>query len=131
MYLLDTDTLVHLLRGHGKVTDNVKAHADAFQAFSAASYGELMYGARKSKRPEENAARVRRLAEDFPVVEVSVGIMENFGALKAELESRGERLDDFDLVIAATARQLGFTLVTSNTRHFARVPDLRTEDWAV
>ncbi len=53
-----------------------------------------------------------------------------FGTLKALLESRGRRLEDFDLMMAAHALELDATLVTSNVRHFARVPGLSIEDWA-
>jgi tRNA(fMet)-specific endonuclease VapC len=34
-----------------------------------------------------------------------------------------------DLFIAAHARASGLTLVTNNTAEFARVPDLRLENW--
>ncbi|MGB7585810.1 MAG: PIN domain-containing protein [Terriglobales bacterium] len=36
-----------------------------------------------------------------------------------------------DLFIAAHARSLGLTLVTNNTREFARVPKLAIENWIV
>lgn len=35
----------------------------------------------------------------------------------------------YDLQIAAIALANDLTLVTHNTREFARVPDLRLEDW--
>ena len=39
-------------------------------------------------------------------------------------------MDDFDLVIAATALVLNYTLVTNNERHFRSIPGLRLENWA-
>ncbi len=36
----------------------------------------------------------------------------------------GRRLDDFDLVIAATAMTLGYRLVTNNDKHFSRIEGL-------
>ncbi len=39
------------------------------------------------------------------------------------------RLDDFDLLIGATALEAGMKLVTNNTRHLARIPGLDLEDW--
>ena len=130
MYLIDTDVLVFVLRGDGKTAANLQAHAGDPKAVSAISYGELLYGAMKSARPVENAAKVRRIGELFPVVDVSPPVMETFGTLKAELEKRGEKLDDFDLIIASTAIHLSYTLVTGNARHFQRVPDLMVENWA-
>jgi len=130
MYLLDSDTLVFLLRRNATVADNFKAHDADPMAMSVVSYGELFYGAMKSSRPMKNAARVRRLGEILHVVDVSPAIMETFGTLKADLEQRGVRLDDFDLMIAATTLHLSYTLVTNNTRHFGRVADLAIENWA-
>ena len=53
-----------------------------------------------------------------------------YGKLKAELEQKGLRLDDFDLLIGATSIVNKMTMVTSNTRHFERIPGIRLEDWA-
>jgi tRNA(fMet)-specific endonuclease VapC len=36
-----------------------------------------------------------------------------------------------DLMLAATALVRGLTIVTHNTRHFAKVPGLNLEDWTV
>jgi len=55
--------------------------------------------------------------------------MYRFGALKAELERHGERLDDGDLQIVAIVLSHAATLVTHNQRHFRRVPGLPLEDW--
>ncbi len=129
MYLLDTDTLVWLLRGEPAVTQGMGERAAAPKAFSVITYGELLYGAMRSARPVESAAKVRRLAEIFPVIAVSGAVMETFATLRVKLEQTGMRLDDFDLVIASTAIHLGYTLVTGNTRHFSRVPDLTIENW--
>ncbi len=130
MYLLDSDTLVFLLRRNATVADNFKAHAADPMAMSVVSYGELLYGAMKSSHPVKNAAKVRRVVEILQVIDVSSAIMETFGTLKADLEQQGVRLDDFDLMIAATALHLSYTLVTNNTRHFARIADLAVENWS-
>jgi tRNA(fMet)-specific endonuclease VapC len=129
MYLIDTDVLIHLLRGNPAVMQAVAAHADQFKAFSAISFGELIYGCGRSARPAENIAKVHHVAANFPVVSVSEPIMERYGLLKADLAKQGQMLEDFDLVIAATALHLGYTLITGNTRHFNRVPGLLTENW--
>jgi tRNA(fMet)-specific endonuclease VapC len=130
MYLLDSDIWIFSLRGDRKVTANLEAHAADPKALSAISYGELLYGAMKSARPVENAAKVRRIGELFAVVDVSTPVMETFGSLKAEMDRHGKKVDDFDLVIASTAILLNYTLVTNNTRHFRHIPGLNLDDWA-
>jgi tRNA(fMet)-specific endonuclease VapC len=54
-----------------------------------------------------------------------------FAVLKVYLERRGERLDDADLQIASIALSSSAPLVTHNTRHFNRVPNLLLEDWLI
>ena len=45
------------------------------------------------------------------------------------LERQGQRIDDFDLLIGATALQKGLVMVTANVGHLARIPDLVVENW--
>ena len=130
MYLLDTDTLIYGLKGVPAVTENFRRRADKPMALSVITYGELIYGATKSAHATENLARVRRVAALYSVIDVSQAIMDTFALLKAQLEAAGQRLDDFDLVIAATALALGFRLVTNNERHFKRVQGLPVENWS-
>ncbi|HQZ23622.1 MAG TPA: PIN domain-containing protein, partial [Thermoflexales bacterium] len=49
--------------------------------------------------------------------------------IRCELEKRGTPIGPFDILIAAHARAVGATLVTHNTREFARVRGLKTVDW--
>jgi len=130
MYLLDTDTLIYALKGVPAVVRNFEAHAADPKALSVVSYGELVYGAIKSAHSAENLARVRRTAELFPVIDVSRAVMDTFGALKADLESRGKKVDDFDLVVASTALMLNYRLVTNNEKHFRPIPGLAVENWS-
>ena len=54
---------------------------------------------------------------------------EHFGDIFADLERKGLRIGDRDMMIAGHARALGCTLVTNNTRELCRVQGLRVEDW--
>jgi tRNA(fMet)-specific endonuclease VapC len=130
MYLLDTDTLIYALKGDPPVVEQFKKVGAVPMAVSIISFGELLYGAMKSARPEKNLARVRHVAELYPVIEITMGVMETFASLKTRLERKGTRLDDFDLLIASTALFLNYRLVTCNERHFNRIPELTVENWA-
>jgi tRNA(fMet)-specific endonuclease VapC len=57
--------------------------------------------------------------------------MEAFTDLKAALDRKGERIEDFDLLIAATALNLNYVLVTNNTKHYKRIEGLQLENWLV
>ena len=55
--------------------------------------------------------------------------LESYGKVKALLESKGQRIDDFDILIGVTAQQNNFTMVTANIKHLGRTPDLHIENW--
>ena len=90
MYLLDTDTLIYFLKGEPDVVESVRRNAESPMALSVVTYGELIYGAVKSRHRTQNLAKVLRIAEIYPVVEVSRGVMDLFGPLKADLREEGD-----------------------------------------
>jgi tRNA(fMet)-specific endonuclease VapC len=130
MYLLDTDTLIYFLKGDPTVVENFKAAMDEPKAISVITYGELVFGARKSARVTENMAKVHRLAELYPIIDVTRAVMDSFGETKARLASSGTTIDDFDLLIGCTALTLGYAVVSNNTKHFDKIPGLRVANWA-
>ncbi len=131
MYLLDTNTIIYSLIGIPAVVENMRAHAADPKAISVITYGELVYGAEKSQKISQNLAKVHRIREIFPVIELSCSIMDTFGSLKAELGRNGEVVDDFDLIIAATAITMGYSVVSNNEKHFSKFHDLSLENWTI
>ncbi len=129
MFLLDTDIIIYSFKGMKTVVEQFRQHADVPKALSVISYGELIYGAHKSQQVNNNLAKVNRLREIFPIIDVSPAIMDCFGAIKAQLSKQGLTVDDFDLLIGATALTHGYTLVTNNEKHFAKIPDLDFVNW--
>ena len=129
MYLLDTDTVIYALKGEPDVVRNLALHADDPLGVSVITLMELYYGAFRSRQVAGNLAKVRALEKAVRVWDLQADAAEVFGALKAQLESDGARLDDFDLGIAACALVHNLTLVSHNSAHFARVRGLRLDDW--
>jgi tRNA(fMet)-specific endonuclease VapC len=128
-YLIDTDILIYSLKGTLKVQKNFTLNKNSPKSISVITYGELIFGAKKSNNREKNLATVYRIGELFPVIELTKGIVETFGEVKASLQKTGKSLEDFDLLIGSTALYLNYTLVTNNVRHFSKIPDLRIENW--
>ena len=52
-----------------------------------------------------------------------------YGALRTRLEQAGTPIGGNDLLIAAQALTLGYTIVTDNEREFARIDGLPRENW--
>jgi tRNA(fMet)-specific endonuclease VapC len=130
-YLIDTDIIINSIKGNRNVNQNISDLASIPMAISIITYGELLYGAKKSTQREKNTSIVYRLAEIFPILGVTRATMEAFTDLKAALDRKGDRIEDFDLLIAATALSLNHILVTNNTRHYRRIEGLRLENWMV
>ena len=70
MYLLDTDTIVYLLKGHPEVRRNLALHAGDVVGTSAITLMELYYGAFKSRQVVGNLARIRALEKGVKIWEL-------------------------------------------------------------
>ena len=95
---------------------------------SEVSLAEMLVGAYKSGRKTE-FQEIQKLRELFSPIALSYDILDRYAKLRVLLEAQGNRLEDMDLFIAATALANDYTLVTHNTRHFSRIPGLKLEDW--
>ena len=123
-YLLDTNVLVDHLRGKKAIASD---YLEAGSVVSVITQAELFYGAYKSKRPKHNLGKIKQMFADLKIEIQPLGedVLDRYGRLKVKLEKKGRRLDEFDLLIAATALSLGLTLVTRNIKHFSRIPRLK------
>jgi len=128
--ILDTNICVRFLRGEESVVRRLlDADENDDLRIPAMVEGELFYGVEKSERRVENREKVKALLAFLPVCHADDETMEKFGELKAKAEAAGRRVDDADVIIAATAMRHGALLVTGNTRHFSRFDGLEIEDW--
>lgn len=125
-YMLDTDTCIYLINDHPKM----RAQADpADCGISVIVVGELERGNARSSRPEQNRILLDRFIDGMNVVDLGQDAARAYGAIRVDLETRGEPIGPNDLWIAAHARALGIPLVTNNTREFSRVPRLTVDTW--
>lgn len=90
---------------------------------------ELYFGACNSIRFKENLATIRKLEKTFPILPFDQGAARIYGRIRANLSRSGNIIGPNDLMIAAVALVNDVTLVTHNTREFARVSGLRLVDW--
>lgn len=51
-----------------------------------------------------------------------------YGAIYLDLERRGRHLSHVDIILAALARLMNLTLLTTD-RDFEALPNIRTENW--
>lgn len=127
-YMLDTNTVSHLLKAHPAVIRRVVAAPMAALCISAITEGELLYGL--AKRPEANRlhAAVREFLKRMDVLPWDSAVAEHYGAVRAAIERQGKALAPLDLLIATHALTVDSVLVT-NDRAFWQVAGLQLEDW--
>ena len=131
-YMLDTDTCIHFRSGRSrKSTDRLLRLEPGELVMSVITYGELRVGVEKSPRYAEASEQLATLVDLVSVAVPDEVLGHEYGAIRADLERRGQIIGANDLWIAAHARTAGLTLVTGNEREFRRVPGLSIENWAV
>ena len=131
-YVLDTNAVSALMKGASAVVDRLTATAPGDVGIPQPVVAEIAYGIERlprSKRRQALQGRFDLVCSELQRVEWTDAVSLAYGRIKAALERRGSRIEDFDAAIAAHALALGATLVTSNVEHMARVPGLRVEDW--
>jgi tRNA(fMet)-specific endonuclease VapC len=127
MRILDTDHCIAILRQKLDLSAHVAADEELF--VTSISVAELTHGADRSLHREDNLTRLEVLFAALVVLPFDEMAGRRFGHLKAELEERGEPLDDLDLQIASIALEQGLPLATNNTKHFKRIGSLKLENW--
>jgi tRNA(fMet)-specific endonuclease VapC len=130
MFLLDTDTCVFWLRGQAAIHARLAAVDARALSISVITLAELRYGADCSAQPGANHQVIDDFVSGVAVLAVDADIARAFGEIKAQLRRQGNLIEDFDLLLAATALANDMTLVTNNTTHFDRVGGLTLENWA-
>lgn len=129
-YMLDTNTVSHLIKAHPAVARRVVAASMASLCISAITEGELLFGLAKRPDAERLHHVVREFLRRVDVLAWDSAIAEHYGTVRADMERRGKILAPLDLLIATHALSLGAVLVT-NDRAFGQVADLHVENWSM
>lgn len=123
-YLLDTDVVANQLRGKTRIKENIVENG---AAISIITFGELLYGAEKSANSSKSLGIINDFIADLQIdiLGLNQDIMRIYAKTKTSLEATGRRLDEFDLLIGATASFHSLVIATLNLRHFKRIPGLQ------
>jgi tRNA(fMet)-specific endonuclease VapC len=137
LFLLDTNMLTLLQRGHTKVCASAANHSNDEIAVSSVNVEEALGGwyalLRRARTNVDQARAAARLANavmylsHFPIYALTEPALDRFDRLvKLKLN-----VGKMDLKIGALALEMGATVVTNNVRDFGRIPGLLGEDWSV
>lgn len=129
MFLLDSNIISYAIRGNREIKDKINQYHDTIKLNSIIQ-AELFYGAYKIK--SESLAQIYNIFfETFDILPFGSREATIFAQLKANLANEGKVVEDADLMIASVALTNNLTLVTNNTKHFARIPDLKLANWYI
>jgi tRNA(fMet)-specific endonuclease VapC len=120
VHLIDTDVMIDVSRENA----DAAAYVDSLEepAISIITAQELIVGARDKR----DLVGIDSLVSTYPLVHIDAAI----GQLAYDLLKRYARSDGlrtFDSLIAATAMERGFALVSRNRKHFSMIDGLRLE----
>jgi len=85
----------------------------------------------KVKEATRQIATFESFCEASEVLPLTDAIFVRASDIYAELHRRGELIEDADILIAATAQQHGFAVITHNVAHFERIAGLSVQDWLI
>ena len=130
-YLLDTNILSYFLKGLEPALVDRMAHALQAQevVISALTRAEMRYGQALMTTNDRRQRRIDLLLYQLPTLPWTTAAADHYGAIKALHKRQGTPIGERDTQIAAHALAEDLILVTHNTHHFEKVPDLKLEDW--
>jgi predicted nucleic acid-binding protein len=129
--ILDTSVVIAAeRRGHTvkEILEQFRVvHGDAEVGLSVVTVVELTHGVQRAGTEPTRGRRqafIDELIHDVPVHPVTIETARVAGRIEGEMAARGQRIAFEDLLIAATAIELGYGVATGNLRHFARIEGL-------
>jgi len=95
---------------------------------SEITLAELKFGVANSRAPERNTVALDNFLIGVKILPI-FDALDIYAVEKARLRKSGQPVDDFDLLIGASAVANDLTLVTNNERHFQRITDIAMQNW--
>jgi len=127
-YLLDTNICIYFLGGKFNLIDLIETIGISNCFISEITLAELKYGVENSIHKEKNQEILDQFSTKFTIIPI-FNCLDVYAKEKARLKKQGRLLDDFDLLIGATAIKNGLILATRNVSDFNRLDGIEIIDW--
>lgn len=129
-YLLDTNICIYIMKQKPEsVLEKFEQLEVGMVGMSGITYGELLYGAEKSKYTGKSYEIIQQICDYIPPLPISLKASELYADIRTSLEKQGKIIGNNNLWIAAHCLALETTLVTNNEKEFSRVKHLKIENW--
>ena len=130
IYMLDTNMCIYIIKKKpAYVIKRFQKARISNIGISSITLSELVYGAVKSLKPEQNHLALAQFAAPLEILAYDHKASQYYGDVRYHLEKQGTPIGALDMLIAAHALSMGCILVTNNEKEFNRVPNLKIENW--
>lgn len=131
-YLLDTNICIYLIKNHPQsVLEKFRQHQPQDVAISSITLYELEYGVEKSQQRQRAQKALAKFLLPLNILDLDRTAATEAAIIRARLEKKGTPIGPYDILIAGQAKSRAMTLVTNNTKEFARIDGLLLENWAI
>lgn len=127
-FLLDTNICIYFLKGQYDLDKKIEKAETSNCFVSEITIAELKFGAENSENKEKNRETIDYFVSKFTIIPI-FNSLDVYAIEKTRLRKKGFPLDDFDLLIGATAISNSLTLVTRNISDFERMEGIEMENW--
>jgi len=115
---IDTNVIIKFLNGDEKARKIFDENKDI--AIPVTVVGELVFGACKSARRQENLEIFNGFISQYLVLPIDKSVAAIYGEIKMSLSSKGINLPENDIWIAATAKANNRRVISFDT-HFSHI----------
>jgi tRNA(fMet)-specific endonuclease VapC len=129
-YLLDTNICIYYLKGLYQLDEKFNSLPDGSLYISEITLAELKYGIANSSEPKKNRATLENFLSEVRILPI-IDSLDIYAQEKVRLRKLGRPVDDFDLLIGASAIANSLVLVTNNEKHFDRIKGIEIENWTI
>jgi tRNA(fMet)-specific endonuclease VapC len=120
---------IAVMRNHPKVVQRMAAVPPGDCTISTITGYELYTGIEKCSNPTKERAKVDLLLQTVQQLPFAFGAAKEAARIRALLESQGQPIGPYDVLLAGQALADSLIVVTANTKEFSRVPGLTLENW--
>ncbi len=130
-YMLDTNMCIYIInRRPAKVLRKFERYPVYDFGISSITHAELQYGVEKSEYKTTNQAALDEFLLPLTILPFQgKRMVACYGEIRTALESKGQTIGPLDMLIAAHALGLELTIISNNIKEFARIPNLKCENW--
>lgn len=126
--MIDTNICIYYFQGKFSLKEKFQKIGKENRFISEITLAELKFGVKNSQAQKKNQKVLNDFLTGIQVLPI-INSLDLYAEEKARLRKQGKPIDDFDLLIGASAISNNMILVTNNESHFQRISNIIIENW--